>query len=105
MSLYEPLFRLAEAQVIGFDQLGIVKPRQGQPAGGGLAAQHLRDPRRTLGRHLGELAEDLRAAGRSDGRAGLATDQRFTDNVTRCAHADELDDLIADWFGERDPAR
>jgi crotonobetainyl-CoA:carnitine CoA-transferase CaiB-like acyl-CoA transferase len=29
VSLYEPLFRLAEAQVIGFDQLGIVKQRQG----------------------------------------------------------------------------
>ena len=29
VSLYEPLFRLVESQVIGFDQLGIVKKRQG----------------------------------------------------------------------------
>src|SRR5262249_57441849 len=29
VSFYEPLFRLVEAQVIGFDQLGIVKRRQG----------------------------------------------------------------------------
>src|SRR5699024_3250572 len=29
VSLYEPLFRLVESQVIGFDQLGIVKERQG----------------------------------------------------------------------------
>jgi len=32
VSLYEPLFRLVESQVIGFDQLGIVKRRQGQPS-------------------------------------------------------------------------
>ena len=33
VSLYEPLFRLVESQVIGFDQLGIVKQRQGNRLG------------------------------------------------------------------------
>jgi crotonobetainyl-CoA:carnitine CoA-transferase CaiB-like acyl-CoA transferase len=36
------------------------------------------------------------------GRPELAKDPRYADNVTRCAHADELDALIAEWFKERD---
>jgi crotonobetainyl-CoA:carnitine CoA-transferase CaiB-like acyl-CoA transferase len=104
VSLYEPLFRLIEAQVIGFDQLGIVKTRQGNR----LAEDSPRNTYETRdGRWVGISASSQRTFERlveTMGRPELAKDRRYADNVTRCAHADELDALIADWFKERDLA-
>jgi crotonobetainyl-CoA:carnitine CoA-transferase CaiB-like acyl-CoA transferase len=104
VSLYEPLFRLIEAQVIGFDQLGIVKTRQGNR----LAEDSPRNTYETRDvRWVGISASSQRTFERlveAMGRPELATDPRYMDNVTRCAHADELDALIATWFKERDLA-
>ena len=101
VSLYEPLFRLVEAQVIGFDQLGIVKTRQGNR----LAEDSPRNIYETRdGRWVGISASSQRTFERlveTMGRPELATDPRYANNVTRCAHADELDALIAEWFGTR----
>ena len=57
------------------------------------------------GRWIGISASSQRTFERlveTMGRPELAKDPRYADNVTRCAHADELDALIADWFNERD---
>jgi crotonobetainyl-CoA:carnitine CoA-transferase CaiB-like acyl-CoA transferase len=95
VSLYEPLFRLIEAQVIGFDQLGIVKTRQGNR----LAEDSPRNTYETRdGRWVGISASSQRTFERlveAMGRPELANDPRYADNVTRCANADELDALIA----------
>ena len=59
------------------------------------------------GRWIGISASSQRTFERlveTMGRPELAKDRRYADNVTRCAHADELDALIADWFKERDLA-
>jgi succinyl-CoA--D-citramalate CoA-transferase len=102
VSLYEPLFRLVEAQVIGFDQLGIVKQRQGNR----LSEDSPRNTYRTRdGRWIGISASSARTFERLANAMGmpeLVTDPRFVDNAARCANDVELDTLIARWFAERD---
>lgn len=102
VSLYEPLFRLVESQVIGFDQLGIVKQRQGNR----LSED---SPRNTFltrdGRWIGISASSQRTFERlaeAMGMPELITDPRFVDNTSRCANDVVLDDIIAAWFRQRD---
>ncbi len=102
VSLYEPLFRLVEAQVIGFDQLGLVKQRRGNR----MEEDSPRNTYRTRdGRWLALSASSQRTYERlceAIGRPELATDPRFVDNARRCANADVLDATLAQWFAERD---
>ncbi len=102
VSLYEPLFRLVEAQVIGFDQLGLVKQRRGNR----MEEDSPRNTYRTRdGRWLALSASSQRTYERlcqAIGQPELATDPRFIDNASRCANADVLDATLAQWFGERD---
>jgi crotonobetainyl-CoA:carnitine CoA-transferase CaiB-like acyl-CoA transferase len=105
VSLYEPIFRLAESQVIGFDQLGIVKSRQGNR----LAEDSPRNTYETSdGRWIGISASSQRTFERlaaAMGMESLVTDPRFTTNQARCEHDVALDTLIADWFRQRDCAQ
>lgn len=102
VSLYEPLFRLVESQVIGFDQLGIVKQRQGNR----LAEDSPRNTYETRdGRWIGISASSQRTFERlasAMGMPDLITDPRFVDNSSRCANDVALDTRIAAWFKERD---
>lgn len=104
VSLYEPLFRLVESQVIGFDQLGIVKQRLGNR----LAEDSPRNTYQTLdGRWVGISASSQRTFERlaqALGMPELITDPRFVDNASRCEHDKALDEIIAGWFRERDCA-
>lgn len=102
VSLYEPLFRLVEAQTIGYDQLGIVKERQGNR----LAEDSPRNTYRTRDdRWIAISASSQRTFERlayAMDMPELVTDPRYVDNASRCAHADVLDETIAAWFAERD---
>ena len=102
VSLYEPLFRLIEAQVIGYDQLGIIKTRQGNR----LAEDSPRNTYETRdGRWIGISASSQRTFERlaeAMEMPELAQDPRFKDNVSRCAHAEEIDAAVAGWFKSRD---
>jgi len=102
VSLYEPLFRLVESQVIGFDQLGIVKHRQGNR----LAEDSPRNTYETRdGRWIGISASSQRTFERlasAMGMPDLITDPRFVDNSSRCANDVALDTRIAAWFRERE---
>lgn len=102
VSLYEPLFRLVESQVIGFDQLGIVKERQGNR----LAEDSPRNTYETRdGRWIGISASSQRTFERLAAAMGmpeLVSDPRFADNASRCANDVELDTILARWFRERD---
>lgn len=101
VSLYEPLFRLVEAQVIGFDQLGIVKKRQGNR----LAEDSPRNTYRTSDdRWIGISASSQRTFERlakAMDMPELIDDMRFVDNASRCANDVALDTLIAHWFEKR----
>jgi crotonobetainyl-CoA:carnitine CoA-transferase CaiB-like acyl-CoA transferase len=102
VSLYEPLFRLVESQVIGFDQLGIVKQRQGNR----LAEDSPRNTYETRdGRWIGISASSQRTFERLAAAMGmpeLIPDPRFVDNASRCANDVALDTILARWFRERD---
>jgi crotonobetainyl-CoA:carnitine CoA-transferase CaiB-like acyl-CoA transferase len=104
VSLYEPLFRLVEAQVIGFDQLGIVKQRQGNR----LAEDSPRNTYRTRdGIWIGISASSQRTYERlafAVGMPELIDDPRFIDNASRCVNDKALDDVLAAWFEQRDSA-
>lgn len=101
VSLYEPLFRLVEAQVIGFDQLGIVKTRQGNR----LAEDSPRNTYRTSDeRWIGISASSQRTFERlakAMDMPELIDDPRFVDNSSRCDNDVALDLLIAQWFEKR----
>jgi crotonobetainyl-CoA:carnitine CoA-transferase CaiB-like acyl-CoA transferase len=101
VSLYEPLFRLVEAQVIGFDQLGIVKQRQGNR----LAEDSPRNTYETSdGRWIGISASSQRTFERLAAAMDmpqLIGDPRFVDNSSRCANDVALDEVIAAWFKRR----
>src|SRR5262249_16214528 len=98
LSLYEPLFRLVESQVIGFDQLGIVKDRQGNR----LAEDSPRNTYETLdGRWFGISASSQKTFERlrhAIGMRELIDDPRYLNNASRCDNADALDTSIAAWF-------
>jgi crotonobetainyl-CoA:carnitine CoA-transferase CaiB-like acyl-CoA transferase len=102
VSLYEPLFRLVESQVIGFDQLGIVKQRQGNR----LAEDSPRNTYETKdGRWVGISASSQRTFERlatAIDQPELLSDPRFANNAARCANDVALDTLIAGWFRQRD---
>jgi len=102
VSLYEPLFRLVESQVIGYDQLGIVKRRQGNR----LSEDSPRNTYQTRdGRWIGISASSGRTFERlalAMGMPELVADPRFADNAARCANDVELDAVIAQWFAKRD---
>lgn len=101
VSLYEPLFRLVEAQVIGFDQLGIIKERIGNR----LAEDSPRNTYQTKDdRWLGISASSQKTYERlalAISRPDLISDERFVNNAVRCENADELDDIIAQWIRQR----
>jgi crotonobetainyl-CoA:carnitine CoA-transferase CaiB-like acyl-CoA transferase len=102
VSLYEPLFRLVESQVIGFDQLGIVKKRQGNR----LSEDSPRNTYETSdGRWVGISASSQRTFERlahAMEMPELVADPRFVDNVSRCSNDVALDTLIGAWFKTRD---
>jgi crotonobetainyl-CoA:carnitine CoA-transferase CaiB-like acyl-CoA transferase len=98
VSLYEPLFRLVESQVIGYDQLGIVKERQGNR----LSEDSPRNTYETRdGRWIGISASSQRTFERLAAAMDmpqLITDPRFVDNKSRCVNDVALDDIMAGWF-------
>jgi crotonobetainyl-CoA:carnitine CoA-transferase CaiB-like acyl-CoA transferase len=97
-SLYESLFRLVEAQVIGFDQLGIVKQRKGNR----MDEDSPRNAYRTSdGEYVAVSIGSQRIFGRlaqALGRPELPDDPRFSSLSRRVEHGDVLDAMLAAWF-------
>ena len=102
VSLYEPLFRLAEAQTIAFDQLKAVRKRMGNRSttDSPRNAYETRD-----GRYITISASTQKSYDRlvaAMGMPELARDERFTDAFRRQDNADALDTLMAEWFRRHD---
>ena len=101
-SLYEPLFRLVESQVVGYDQLGLVKTRRGN-------RMDEDSPRNAYATSDGEWVvistgsnRTFDRLARAIGRPELAQDPRFIDNPARVVNGDELDAIIAEWIQARE---
>jgi crotonobetainyl-CoA:carnitine CoA-transferase CaiB-like acyl-CoA transferase len=101
VSLYEPLFRIAESQVIGYDQLGIVKRRRGNR----IEEDSPRNAYETSdGRHVTISASSdrtFRRLAEAIGRPELAQDPRYCDNPSRIKNDVALDEIVAAWMLER----
>jgi crotonobetainyl-CoA:carnitine CoA-transferase CaiB-like acyl-CoA transferase len=97
-SLYESFFRIIESQVIGFDQLGIVKQRKGNR----MDEDSPRNAYRTAdGEHVAISVGSQRIftrLARAIGRPELADDPRFASLRLRVDNGDLLDELLAEWF-------
>jgi crotonobetainyl-CoA:carnitine CoA-transferase CaiB-like acyl-CoA transferase len=102
VSLYEPLFRLAESQVVGFDQLGLVKERRGNrlEEDSPRNAYETSDP----GEWITISASSDRTFARlasAIGRPDLAESELYSTNASRIANDASLDEIIADWIKKR----
>ena len=102
VSLYEPLFRLIEFQVIAYDQTGLVRTRIGNRS----TTNSPRNAYETKdGRYITISASTQKSFDRlvvTMGLPGLATDERFTDGLRRQRNADALDVIMAGWFRRYD---
>jgi len=102
VSLYEPLFRLVEFQVIAYDQLGLVRERIGN--------RSITDSPRNAYKTRNERYITISASTQKSfdrlvatmGMAELSTDSRFTDGLSRQRNADVLDQIMAGWFLRHD---
>lgn len=104
VSLYEPVFRLAESQVIGYSELGIVKRRRGNR----IEEDSPRNAYETAdGRFVAISASSDRTFERlaaAIGRPELASDPRFATNAARIGNDEELDGIVAAWMRGRTAA-
>jgi succinyl-CoA--D-citramalate CoA-transferase len=99
VSLFEPLFRLVESHVVGFDQLGFVKERRGNR----LDEDSPRNAYKTAdGEYVtisASSAKTFERLARAVHQPEILNDPRFKDNPARITNADALDAILADWFG------
>jgi crotonobetainyl-CoA:carnitine CoA-transferase CaiB-like acyl-CoA transferase len=98
VSLFEPLFRLAEVQGIGYDQLGIVPERRGNRS----STDSPRNAYRTADDRLVALSASTQRSFRTlviaMGLDELADDPRFANGFLRQENADVLDEILGVWF-------
>jgi crotonobetainyl-CoA:carnitine CoA-transferase CaiB-like acyl-CoA transferase len=101
LSIYEPLFWLLGPQSLVYDQLGIVQERTGNAA-------PFTAPRNAYqtsdGKWLGLSASAQSIAERVMhivGRPELVDEPWFANHTGRVAHAEELDEVIQGWIGQR----
>jgi crotonobetainyl-CoA:carnitine CoA-transferase CaiB-like acyl-CoA transferase len=101
VSLYESIFRLVDSQVIAYDQMGIVKKRQGNR----MREDSPRNAYQTAdGEYVAISAGSQRTFSRlaeAIGQPWLNADPRFLTNELRCDNADALDEIVAAWFAAR----
>lgn len=100
-SLYESVFRLFEPQVIGYDQIGLVKRRRGNR----MDEDSPRNAYSTSDAQWIVISAGSQRVferlARAIGRPDLTNDPRFGSNPARVDHGDELDEIIARWISER----
>jgi succinyl-CoA---D-citramalate CoA-transferase len=101
ISLYEPVFRLAESQVIGYDQLEIVKKRRGNR----LDEDSPRNAYETSDDEWITISASsdrtFARLARAIGRSELCDDPKFATNQARIANDVELDEIVAAWISDR----
>lgn len=97
-ALYEPLLWIVGSHIVEYDQLGIIQRRMGNSVPQVVPRNAFRtrdDQWVTLSGAAQTVTERLLAI---IGRPEAITDPRFATNVTRLAHRDEVDEMIAAWI-------
>jgi len=104
LSIYEPLFAILGPGVAVYDKLGIEVSRTGNRTAFSAPRNVFRS---RDGQWLALSASSTSIAIRVMhliGHPEIATKSWFADNSGRLGHADELDELIGEWIGQRDAA-
>lgn len=102
LAIYEPLFGLLGPQSAVYDQLGIVQGRTGNRAPF-TAPRNAYRSRDGVWLALSASAQSIaERVMHLVGRPDIIDEPWFADHNGRVAHADELDDVIGAWIGERD---
>ncbi|WP_433493021.1 CaiB/BaiF CoA transferase family protein [Nocardia grenadensis] len=100
INLIDPLARLLEQTLLGYDQLGLVPTR----AGNRWDISAPRNTYRTSDGHWLAMSGSSPALAlrvfRAIGRDDLVTDADFADPQRRLARAVEVDEAVAEWVGE-----
>ena len=102
LALYEPLMLMLGHIFIEYDQLGTIAERLGSrlPFAAPRNIYRAKDGRWIA---MSCSAQSVfERASRAIGRPDLITDHRFVDNAARCAHHEEIDEILADWIGGHD---
>ena len=102
LALYEPLMLMLGHIFIEYDQLGTIAQRLGSrlPFAAPRNIYRAKDGRWIA---MSCSAQSVfERASRAIGRPDLITDHRFVDNAARCAHHEEIDEILADWIGGHD---
>lgn len=104
ISIVESLFSLIGQQVTLYDRLGVIPKRVGNR----FPFVTPRNVYRCSDDHYVALAASTPAiyerTMRAIGRPDLIEDARFADNLTRLDHADEMEQIVADWMIEHTQA-
>ncbi len=101
LALYEAIFRLLDFDAIQYQQTGVVHTRSGNQVSyvAPSSTYRTRD-----GKYVTMAASNhniwIRLC-RAISRDELIADPRFSDNVARVSHSDEINGIVADWIGER----
>lgn len=101
VALYESMFRMLESVVTEYDRLGRVRERTGNQLSASVPAGMFQAQdgvwlvlTTSTDRTFERLAEAM-------GRADMVTDPRYATNRDRVERREEVNRVVADWFGER----
>jgi crotonobetainyl-CoA:carnitine CoA-transferase CaiB-like acyl-CoA transferase len=101
LALYEPILRLLEANTVDYDQLGLIRGREGNR----LPQTSPRNAYKTADEKWvaisGSTPSTAKRVFKAIGKEELLKDKRFIDNRARRKNADDLDKLIEEWIAER----
>lgn len=101
LALYEPILRLLEANTVDYDQLGLIRGREGNR----LPQTSPRNAYKTSDEKWiaisGSTPTTAERIFKAIGKEELLKDSRFIDNRARRKNADDLDKLIQEWVLER----
>ncbi|MEW6268901.1 MAG: CoA transferase [Thermodesulfobacteriota bacterium] len=104
LALYASILRILEHTVAAYDRLGIVRGREGNR----LANSAPLDNWETAdGQYVSLIAAGdglFPRLAKLIGREDLLADPRFATLEARCAHADEVNGIVADWVRRHDAA-
>ena len=97
VAIYEAVFNMMESMVPEFDKAGVVRQRQGTRLSG-IVPTGTYPCKDGIYIIIGANSDSLfKRLMNAMGRADMANDARFAHNDDRVQHADEIDQVIADW--------
>lgn len=101
VALYESLFRLIEAFVPSYDQMGRVPERRGHAmeTASPVGTYQCKDGGWTV--MTASTQPTWERTAHAIGHPELIEDERFLTNETRVEHADDLNELLIPWFASR----